>query len=315
MKKFNLTIGTMFKNEAESLEEWLLHYLHRGVDHFYMINDKSNDEFMDIVTMYDKYITLFNSVENKSKDKGAQTYNINKYFLNSQVPESKWILTCDLDEYIWSPLTLNILDIVNEFENRKAYAFGIFMTFFGSNGHIKQPACVVNSFTKRQKIPYIREIYGEKRFIVNNIKTISLAENIKSLGLHIVEYKNPETLTVIQKPDTPINETFLRLNHYRLQSKDRWMKRLRETSDAEGHNPWTTNSKYNPNFDSNTNSKCFMHPVTSISPNMPLDLEYSGSKNNYRTEKIFEISNECQNEIEDLDLVIQNIKFNINYTK
>lgn len=305
----------MFKNEAESLEEWLLHYLHRGVDHFYMINDKSNDEFMDIVTMYDKYITLFNSVENKSKDKGTQTYNINKYFLNSQVPESKWILTCDLDEYIWSPLTLNILDIVNDFENRKAYAFGISMTFFGSNGHIKQPACVVNSFTKRQKIPYIREIYGEKRFIVNNIKTISLAENIKSLGLHIVEYKNPETLTVIQKPDTPINETFLRLNHYRLQSKDRWMKRLRETLDAEGHNPWTTNSKYNPNFDFNTNSKCFMHPVTSISPNMPLDLEYSGSKNNYRSEKIFEISNECQNEIEDLDLVKQNIKFNINYTK
>jgi len=313
MKKYNITIGAMFKNEADSMEEWLLHYLHRGVDHFYMIDDKSTDDFMDIITMYDKYITLFNSVENKSKDKGTQTYNINNFFLNSQVLESKWILTCDLDEYIWSPLTLNISDIVNQLENKKTYAFGIHMTFFGSNGHIKQPSCVVNSFTKRQKIPFIREIYGEKRFIVNDIKSISLAENVESLDLHIVKYKDPETLTAIQKLDIPINETLLRLNHYRLQSKDRWMKRLRETSDAEGHNPWTTNSKYNPFFDSNSGLKCFKHYITSISPNMPLDLEYSGSKNNYRTEKIFKISNECQNEIEDLDLVRQNIKYNITY--
>lgn len=313
MKKYSLTIGAMFKNEADSMEEWLLHYLHRGVDHFYLINDESNDDFMDIISSYKKYITLFNSVQLEPPI-GKHGFNVNKYFLNSLIPQSEWTLICDLDEYVWSPFALNINDIIDEFKIKDINCYAMRMVLFGSNNHIKQPKSIVNSFTKRQRVPFIREIDGQKYIVANDIKTISLAKIITKFHLHIRFFENPETQIRVSKLTTPPEKMLLRLNHYRLQSKERWMKRLAENPDPEGYQPWK-GENLECFRESNDGTKYIRHTMTCVSPNMPFNLEYGGTTNNYRSEKIFEIGNECQNEIEDLDLVRQNIKFNINYTK
>lgn len=42
-----MAIGTIFKNEALYLEEWINHYLNRKVDHFFLINDKSDDNYLE----------------------------------------------------------------------------------------------------------------------------------------------------------------------------------------------------------------------------------------------------------------------------
>jgi len=55
-----LSIGAIFKNESNGLEEWLLNHLNEGVEHFYLINNGSTDNFMPIIEKYNKYITLFN---------------------------------------------------------------------------------------------------------------------------------------------------------------------------------------------------------------------------------------------------------------
>jgi len=311
MKKYNLAVGAMFKNEADSMEEWLLHYLHRGVDHFYLINDESNDDFMDIVSSYRKYITLFNSVRLEPPI-GKHGYNVNKYFLKSLVPESEWALICDLDEYVWSPFSLNINDIIKEFEIKDINSYGIRMVLFGSNNHIKQPKSIVNSFTKRQIVPFTREINGEKYIVANDIKTISLTKIITKFHLHVRFFEDSETTTRASKLTTPPEKMLLRLNHYRLQSKERWIKRLIKTPDPEGYQPWKAEN-LECFRQSNDGTKYIRHSMTCISPNMPLSLEYSGTQDNYRSEKIFEIANECQNEIEDLDLVKQNIEHKISY--
>ena len=43
MTKYYLSIGVLFKNESLILKEWLDHHIFHGVDHFYLINDNSND--------------------------------------------------------------------------------------------------------------------------------------------------------------------------------------------------------------------------------------------------------------------------------
>ena len=60
-----LSIGAIFCNEAPSLKEWLDHYINRNVDHFYLINDNSNDNFKEVLDPYIQkgYITLFNVTE------------------------------------------------------------------------------------------------------------------------------------------------------------------------------------------------------------------------------------------------------------
>ena len=39
---YYLSIGAIFKNESDSILEWLEHYIIRAVDHFYLIDDESN---------------------------------------------------------------------------------------------------------------------------------------------------------------------------------------------------------------------------------------------------------------------------------
>ena len=45
MKKYFLSVLSIFKNESHILEEWLNHYINEGVDHFYLLNNNSDDNY------------------------------------------------------------------------------------------------------------------------------------------------------------------------------------------------------------------------------------------------------------------------------
>lgn len=57
--KYYLSVGAIFKNEAHILEEWIQHYLAEGVDHFYLIDNGSTDNFMEILNRYTDKVTLY----------------------------------------------------------------------------------------------------------------------------------------------------------------------------------------------------------------------------------------------------------------
>ena len=40
---YKLSVGTIFKNEEHIIKEWIEHYLYHGVEHFYLIDDNSDD--------------------------------------------------------------------------------------------------------------------------------------------------------------------------------------------------------------------------------------------------------------------------------
>ena len=43
---YYLSILAIFKNEAMNLKEWIEHYILNGVEHFYLINNGSTDNFL-----------------------------------------------------------------------------------------------------------------------------------------------------------------------------------------------------------------------------------------------------------------------------
>ena len=75
-----LSIGAIFKNEAPYLKEWIEHYLARGVDHFYLINDNSDDNYLKILNQYKEKITLFH-INEQFNSYGRQDYFYNKYLM------------------------------------------------------------------------------------------------------------------------------------------------------------------------------------------------------------------------------------------
>jgi len=210
MSKYNLSVGAIFKNESHCIKEWIVHYLYHGVEHFYLINDNSNDNFMEIIKEYiDKdIITLFNVIEPYYLGRQRTLYN---RFILPNIKETKWLLMVDLDEYAWSKINTNLYNVLQNFNNY--YQIQISENLFGSNGHISQPKYLVESFTRKRK---------DENFINFKLKYfINSCCEFESLNIHYADFVNKEYRTDITKfiIAYPI---FFSFNHYNCQSRDFW---------------------------------------------------------------------------------------------
>lgn len=207
---YKLSVGAIFKNEAHSIKEWLEHYLYHGAEHFFLINDSSTDNFLEIIQPYIDagLITLFNP-PNWSYYLGRQRGMYNHYILETDhFHETKWLLIVDLDEYVWSKDTININDILDNYGN--ASQLQIKEVLFGSNGHIEQPNNIVESFTKRKNYESFNGSKSTKYFV-------NTAFNFISLNVHTAAYGENEGK---EENWTPISN--LEYNHYSCQSLQFW---------------------------------------------------------------------------------------------
>lgn len=96
VKKYDLAICAVFKNEAAYLQEWIEYHRLVGVAHFYLYNNNSNDEYLIVLKKYilDEIVTL--------KDVPGEVAQGDVYrqcILENQ-QDVKWIAIIDLDEFI-----------------------------------------------------------------------------------------------------------------------------------------------------------------------------------------------------------------------
>jgi hypothetical protein len=224
MYKYNLSVGAMLKNESHGIKEWITHYLHHGVEHFYLINDNSTDNFMDIIKEYmDKgLITLFNVDEPYYLGRQRSLYN--RYIL-PHVKETKWLLMVDLDEYVWSQRNVNLQKVLKDFES---YAqVQIYEQLFGSNGYTEQPKDIVKSFTKRDNRDFSIEKGRIKYFINTSYEFSSL--NIHHADFVNIEYKTDASKFIFAPPN------YLIINHYNCQSQEFWNNVKCTRGDADNY--------------------------------------------------------------------------------
>lgn len=209
---YYFVVGAVFKNEAHILSEWLEHYIYHGVEKFYLINDNSSDNFMEILQPYidNGLVTLFNPIEPQYQMR--QSFLYSRYLLPLiKKREFKWIAIVDLDEFIYSPREKDITKILRMNENIGQIM--IFWTHFGSNGHIKQPKNVVQSFTKKGLNPPITQ----RKNIINTDFPV------RWLGIHESHVYGP----VWWLGDN------LAINHYRIQSLEFWQNVKMTRGDAD----------------------------------------------------------------------------------
>lgn len=211
---YYFSIGAIFKNEAHILQEWLEHYFYHGVEHIYLINDKSTDNFLPILKPYiDKnLVTLYNCEDNR-KWLGMQASKYNKFF-NQHIKESFWFGIFDLDEFLYSPIEVDIRNILKSYENENQLRIN--WVHFGSNGFEKQPSNVVSSFVKRGEYNSIKN--GPKgRY--NSYKSIVKTNGNVILDIHVHSFNGNRSGKNIS---FDIENTPLLLNHYAIQSKEFW---------------------------------------------------------------------------------------------
>ena len=208
------TIGAIFNNEAHILKEWIEHYLYHGIEHIYLINDFSTDNFLEILQPFidNKVVTLYNCEVNQ-KWVGMQDSKYNQYF-QKHLKETIWFGIFDLDEFLYSPIEIDIKNILKNYEDENQLRIN--WVHFGSSHFEKQPESVVSNFIHRGE--YNSKKNGPNgRY--NSYKSIVKTDGNVILGIHSHMYNN----NLIGKNVSFDEEnTPLLINHYAIQSKEYW---------------------------------------------------------------------------------------------
>ena len=225
---YYLTVGAIFKNEAHVMEEWLLNHLNEGVEHFYLINNGSTDNFMPIIRKYRQYITLFND-----NTKHAQIKLYNKYFLPIK-NDSKWMMIIDLDEFVYSRNGYETIPDYLKTVNRVVSKITLFWKMYGSSGFIKQPDGIIHNFVNRSKsiniVTGLKQIVNTSLIIKFDIHEhrvyndhLCVSSNNRVVSIRNKDYNLSDTDTA-----TCLSNSSVHLNHYRTQSYE-WFKNVKMT--------------------------------------------------------------------------------------
>jgi len=198
--RHQLAICAIFREEAPFLDEWLTFHAGIGVTHFYLYNNFSTDEFRAVLQPWQEtdFVTL--------TDWPLPAGQVPAYsdcvrrFKNT----SQWIAFIDIDEFLFSPHSVDILPLLAAFANQPGLE--IWQYRFGANGHRKRPhASVLDSYTKRAPASQ------------TTVKTIANPRMVYKAGVHQFKYwtgcARDTSSQVVVKTTTPVFDQ-LRINHY-----------------------------------------------------------------------------------------------------
>ena len=235
---YNITIISMFKNESLILNEWIQYYVNQGIEHFYLIDNGSDDDYYDKIKNFKDKITLIkdktrikthNICDIKKYDSNSNKYIFdkckahtqlflsNKYFLEKIKKESTWTMFIDCDEYIYIPKTKNLNSFLKNLEENSKFdnITDIFIPWklFGSNNLKKQPKSIIIGFNKRIELNDFKKIVLNDGNVRGFGKSISKTKDLITLDNHECQFST-EKKTLLSNFDIVKNNDKNKLNNY-----------------------------------------------------------------------------------------------------
>lgn len=141
--RYELTACTMFCNEAPFLEEWISMHRAVGIEHFYLYNNNSTDNFREVLKPWIRrgLVTLF-----EWPGVGGQVAAFNDCVRRFRM-QTRWIAFLDVDEFLFSPEVRDLRTILPRYEGFPAIF--VYWVLFGSSGHQSRPqGPVIENYTR-----------------------------------------------------------------------------------------------------------------------------------------------------------------------
>jgi len=223
-KKYDLSISAIFKNEARYFKEWIEYHRLVGVDHFYLYNNGSTDNFSDVLTSYiqDGTVTLINWPDGQvPPDNKKELYSWVYY---TQVPayedacrrsakETTWLAMIDIDEFmvpISSPTMKALLE-----KYSAAPGIMLYWHLYGTSGVLTLPPqkllIEVLHMTARP------EAALNKRVVKSIVKPDLY--KVFSWPPHVCVFENGEKAICLEKSEAKLNHYVNRTVDYFLSFK------------------------------------------------------------------------------------------------
>lgn len=232
-----LSVLAIFKNETMNLKLWIEHYLWQGVDHFYLIDNGSDDNPLSILNEYinNGIVSYFFLPE---RHKQVDHYRF--VFDNEKIKnKTQWLAVCDLDEFFFGvdqKLTTKIRSLEPYFDyilcNWK---------MFGSGGLKEHPPDIRTAITQCENSLHQNTKYIFKPNIIKDSSKIWIHKLVNIPNIH------PRRIRVANQ--------LIKLNHYPIQSQEFFEKVKMTRGDVLNVNVENIRDiKYFNSYDQNSNS-------------------------------------------------------------
>lgn len=131
--KYYVAVCAIFKNEAPYFKEWLEFHRLVGVEHFYLYNNLSDDNYQEVLKPYIEsgLITLIDWPHPQAQ---MEAY---RDCLQKFQHEMQWLGFIDLDEFVVPKAKNDIRDILAQFTSNRASVL-LYWRLFGTSGNIKR---------------------------------------------------------------------------------------------------------------------------------------------------------------------------------
>lgn len=172
--QYDLTVCTIFQDDAEWLPEWINFHLRQGVEHFYLYNNLSNDDYKRILTPYidQNLVTLIDWPEksnniNEFASIQARVYN---HCLSQIKKIAKWCAIIDTDEFLFSVDGSSLINTLNLYD--KFQGVVVNWVCYGTGGVDKIPLGSKMTDTLLMRAPIQSE---HNRLVKSIVKPASVA--------------------------------------------------------------------------------------------------------------------------------------------
>lgn len=230
---YELSVCAIFKDEAAYLKEWIEFHKLVGVEHFYLINHCSRDDYLAVLQPYidNGEIDLFHCLDARFDAHGfmycIQPQEYTKIIQYCK-DETKWLAIIDADEFLFPVCCDRLTEFLKDYED-----FGgvyVFWQMFGTSFVPKIPnrKLQIEMFVFQSDKNYYYNKWG---------KSIVRPDRVEKAHLHFSKYLPPyvhvfpnkevipEFETIIQKDRELISKfevdvSKVRINHYWTRDED-----------------------------------------------------------------------------------------------
>lgn len=140
--QYQLSLCAIFHNEARFLKEWIEFHRLQGVEHFYLYNHQSSDNFLEVLDPYiaNETVELIEWNYSRGPLLHFNTIQCNAYndAIKRAKHKTKWLAVIDTDEFLFSPKQPNLALFLKDYEGCAALAVNWMM--FGTSNITEIPS-------------------------------------------------------------------------------------------------------------------------------------------------------------------------------
>lgn len=205
-RKYFLSAVIIIKNEKDYIREWIEYHLLIGVEHFYIFDNESTDDVLEVLQPYiDQDIVSYTYVEGGKKQIPAYVSTmLNNY------KETNWLAILDADEFLVSTGDEDIKEFLKKTSFFTSQLLLGWMVFGSSGQKNREPGLVTQRFRWHASDDFVADykpIVRPERYL-----RMKIPHWVDVLGKTVDE--NRQIIWDYPKSNISASKQLFRINHY-----------------------------------------------------------------------------------------------------